>query len=165
MQGKDYPIFGPESHEKGFLLGGKSPSVFRSESVIGVRIPRAALPVRSSLTIRRVSVTRLRAIRRLERVARSAVIRAIGGSARLIAVMVPGIIRAVHGTVIGISGVPRIAAVTGTLGTGPGARSRAEVIRREYTAREERGRKSGREREQSSSFHTHLLQAIQKVSL
>ena len=79
MQGKDYLIFGRESHEKGFLPRGKSPFVFRYGSVIGIRIPRAALAIRSFLTIRRVPVTGLRAIRRLGRVARSAITRAIGG--------------------------------------------------------------------------------------
>ena len=110
MQGKDYLIFGRESHEKGFLPRGKSPFVFRYGSVIGIRIPRA---IRSFLTIRRVPVTGLRAIRRLGRVARSAITRAIGGAARLIAVMVAGIIRAVYGPVIGI---PWVLTVAGTLG-------------------------------------------------
>ena len=125
MQGKDYLIFGRESHEKGFLPRGKSPFVFRYGSVIGIRIPRAAL------TIRRVPVTGLRAIRRLGRVARSAITRAIGGAARLIAVMVAGIIRAVYGPVIGI---PWVLTVAGTLGAGLRTRSRTKIIRRNDAA-------------------------------
>lgn len=131
MQGKDYLIFRPESHEKGFLPRGKSPFVFRYGSVIGIRIPRAALAVRSFLTIRRVPVTGLLAIRRFGRVARSAVIRAIGRAARLIAVMVAGIIRTVYGTVIGI---PWVLTVAGTLGAGLRTRSGTEIIRRNDTA-------------------------------
>ena len=123
MQGKDYLIFGRESHEKGFLPRGKSPFVFRYGSVIGIRIPRAALAIRSFLTIRRVPVTGLRAIRRLGRVARSA--------ARLIAVMVAGIIRAVYGPVIGI---PWVLTVAGTLGAGLRTRSRTKIIRRNDAA-------------------------------
>lgn len=134
MQGKDYLIFRPGSHEKGFLLGGKSPCVFRRGSVIGVRIPRTVLPVRSFLTLRRVSVTRLRAGRCLGRAARSAVIRTIGGTARLIAVMVSGIIRAVHGTVIGISRISRIPAVSGTFRTRLWTRSGTKIIRRNDAA-------------------------------
>ena len=119
MQGKDYLIFGRESHEKGFLPRGKSPFVFRYGSVIGIRIPRAALAIRSFLTIRRVPVTGLRAIRRL------------GGAARLIAVMVAGIIRAVYGPVIGI---PWVLTVAGTLGAGLRTRSRTKIIRRNDAA-------------------------------
>lgn len=128
MQGKDYLIFGRESHEKGFLPRGKSPFVFRYGSVIGIRIPRAALAIRSFLTIRRVPVTGLRVIRR---VARSAITRAIGGAARLIAVMVAGIIRAVYGPVIGI---PWVLTVAGTLGAGLRTRSRTKIIRRNDAA-------------------------------
>ena len=128
MQGKDYLIFGRESHEKGFLPRGKSPFVFRYGSVIGIRIPRAALAIRSFLTIRRVPVTGLRA---LGRVARSAITRAIGGAARLIAVMVAGIIRAVYGPVIGI---PWVLTVAGTLGAGLRTRSRTKIIRRNDAA-------------------------------
>lgn len=131
MQGKDYLIFGRESHEKGFLPRGKSPFVFRYGSVIGIRIPRAALAIRSFLTIRRVPVTGLRAIRRLGRVARSAITRAIGGAARLIAVMVAGIIRAVYGPVIGI---PWVLTVAGTLGAGLRTRPRTKIIRRNDAA-------------------------------
>ena len=131
MQGKDYLIFGRESHEKGFLPRGKSPFVFRYGSVIGIRIPRAALAVRSFLTIRRVPVTGLLTIRRFWRVAGSAVIRAIGGAARLIAVMVAGIIRTVYGTVIGI---PWVLAVAGTLGAGLRTRSGTEIVRRNDAA-------------------------------
>ena len=120
MQGKDYLIFGRESHEKGFLPRGKSPFVFRYGSVIGIRIPRAALAIRSFLTIRR-----------LGRVARSAITRAIGGAARLIAVMVAGIIRAVYGPVIGI---PWVLTVAGTLGAGLRTRSRTKIIRRNDAA-------------------------------
>lgn len=135
MQGKDYLIFGRESHEKGFLPRGKSPFVFRYGSVIGIRIPRAALAIRSFLTIRRVPVTGLRAIRRLGRVARSAITRAIGGAARLIAVMVAGIIRAVYGPVIGI---PWVLTVAGTLGAGlrtrPGPKSSGGMTQPERRA-------------------------------
>lgn len=117
--------------KRAFSLEEKALLCSRYGSVIGIRIPRAALAIRSFLTIRRVPVTGLRAIRRLGRVARSAITRAIGGAARLIAVMVAGIIRAVYGPVIGI---PWVLTVAGTLGAGLRTRSRTKIIRRNDAA-------------------------------